>query len=233
MSTSAFPPPVAEAERLQTLRHYEVLSTPPDDVFQDLVALAAQLFSQPLAFLALVDEHEVVFPVVHGTSDMPPVPRAQALCSTAIQYPHAVAYENLAVAAQTGVDATAIRAALGRGGAFYAAAPLRMPDGYSIGVLCLMGAAPRPFLPAEKAILEELADVASLGFAVRHLCQATPELGPDQWRDVSGRLRRDVHALQDLARELLLPFGPVAPVPTALLALVQQALQALRLTLVE
>ncbi|HEX8327114.1 MAG TPA: GAF domain-containing protein [Hymenobacter sp.] len=233
MNTPASLLPPDEAERLQTLRHYDVLGAPLDDVFHELVKLAAQLFNQPLAFMAIVDEHEVCFPALHGAAHLPPVPRAHALCSTAILFPHAVAYENLAAAAQDGVDAPAIRAALADGAAFYAAAPLRMPDRNCIGVLCLMGPTSRPFSPAEEGALEAIAQVASLGLAVRHLCRATPELGPDLWASVAGRLSRDLHELQRRVRELLKLFGQAVPVPFAVLRPVQRRLQALSIVLAQ
>ncbi|MFC7669585.1 GAF domain-containing protein [Hymenobacter humi] len=166
-----------ESERLRTLQHYDFMAAPPEDVFTDLVALSAQVFGQPQAFLALVDEDEVHFPVWHGVPAMPPVARAQALCSTAILYPHAVAYQDLATAPQGGADAPAIRAVLSKGAGFYAAAPLTMPDGRPIGVLCLVGPRPRSFDAAEQEVLEAIANVASLAIAVRHLCQSIPEPG--------------------------------------------------------
>jgi hypothetical protein len=127
--------PPDDAARLRTLRHYDLFSTPPDDAFVDLVAFAAHVFQLPLAFLALVDAHEVRFHAQSGIPRLTAVPRAQALCSAAILHPYATAYENLATTPQTGADAHAIRAALALGNGFYAAAPLRMPDGHVIGVM--------------------------------------------------------------------------------------------------
>ncbi|GAB3296002.1 hypothetical protein GCM10027511_10180 [Hymenobacter humi] len=222
-----------ESERLRTLQHYDFMAAPPEDVFTDLVALSAQVFGQPQAFLALVDEDEVHFPVWHGVPAMPPVARAQALCSTAILYPHAVAYQDLATAPQGGADAPAIRAVLSKGAGFYAAAPLTMPDGRPIGVLCLVGPRPRSFDAAEQEVLEAIANVASLAIAVRHLCQSIPELGAEQWETVCRRLRHDVHALRTLLRGLLTEHGTHAPLQPVVLQPVQRRLQALRIVLSE
>ena len=220
-----------EAERLRTLQHYDFLAAPPEDVFTDLVALAAQVFSQPQAFLALVDQHEVHFPVQHGCLGMASVPRARALCSSAILHPRAVAYRDLAAAPQSGPDATAIRAALSQGNGFYAAAPLCMPDGRPIGVLCLIGPSPRAFSAAEHEVLEAIAGVASLAIAVRHLCQSTPELGPDQWETLCQRLRQDLQALGSLLQDLLSEYGTHTPVLPVVLLRVKLRLQALRVGL--
>lgn len=226
--------PSEEAERLATLRHYDFLAVLPDEVFHDLVGLAAQVFDLPISFIALVEEDEVVFPVQHGLPQvLLPQPRAQALCSSAILHPNAVAYENLATMAQTGPDAVAIRSAVALGNGFYAAAPLRMPDGRTIGVLCLMGPQPRPFVRAEEKALEAIAEVASLTIAVQHLCRATPELGADQWQAVCRHLRHDVHALRTHLRELLTKHRKRVPVPATVLHTVQRRLQALHIVLAE
>ncbi|MBF9239339.1 GAF domain-containing protein [Hymenobacter sp. BT683] len=233
MLTPAALLPPDEAKRLASLRHYDFRPVPADDIFQDLLALTAQLFSQPLAFLALVDEHEVRFPVLHGGPPMPPIPRVEALCSSAILHPNAVAYENLAAAAQTGADAPAIRAALALGLGFYAAAPLGMPDGRTIGVLCVIGPHARPFSPPEQEVLVAIADVASLSIAVRHLCLATPELGTEQWQTVCRHLRHDVHALRTFLRDAFGQNAPQVPVAPAVLHQLQRRLQALRVVLAE
>ncbi|WP_426060894.1 GAF domain-containing protein [Hymenobacter sp. B1770] len=233
MLTPASLLPPNEAERLATLRHYDFTCVAPDDILNELLALSATIFNQPLAFLALVDEQEVRFPALYGRPPVQPLPRVNALCSTAILHPNALAYENLAVAAQTGADAPAIRSAMALGAAFYAAAPLRMPDGQTIGVLCLIGQQPRPFSPTEQEALTALADVTSLAIAVRHMCLATPELGTEQWDAVCHRLRPDMHSLHSLLGELLTQHGTLVPVPPAVLQQVQQRLQMLPLILAE
>jgi GAF domain-containing protein len=224
--------PPDEAARLGTLRHYDVFSTAPDDVFNDLVALAAHAFQLPLAFLALVDEQQVCFHAQYGTA-LTAVPRAQALCSSAILHPHVTAYENLAATPQTGADAQAIRAALALGNGFYAAAPLRMPDGHTIGVFCLAGPQPRSFSADEQLVLEALAEVTSLGIAVRHLCRATPEFGPDEWADVRLRLCADLRTLRQQLNGLLAQHASQVPLPAAVLEPLRLGLQVLRMALAD
>ncbi|GAC1596417.1 MAG: hypothetical protein NVS3B25_20710 [Hymenobacter sp.] len=233
MSTAAAQLPPDEAERLRTLHHYNILTAPPEAVFNHLVALAAHLFGLPLAFISLVDEHEVRYLSLHGSPHLPPLPRADTLCSVAIGRPRTTAYENLPATPQSGPDAPALRAALAHGAGFYAAAPLRMPDGRNIGVLCLVGPQPRPFSPAEQQVLEALADVTSVAIAVRHLCQATPELGPDEWPAVQQRLCHDLHVLRTHLDQLLAQHGTHVPVPPAVLGSLRQRLQSLRVVLAD
>ncbi len=231
MLTPASLLPPDEAERLATLQHYDFPAAAPDNVFRDLVAFCASLFNLSHAFLALVEAQQVSFPVVHGVLAVAPIPRSEALCSSAILYPRATAYENLVMAPQTGADAPAIRAVLAAGGGFYAAAPLVMPDGRRIGVLCLVGAQPRLFGAAEQEALEDLAALASIAIAVHHLCQATPELGPSQWKAVRHHLHHDLQALGTQLGSLQAEHGTPVPVPAAVLHPVRSRLQALRVVL--
>ena len=233
MSTPAALLPPNEAERLATLRHYNILTAPPEGVFLSLTAFAAHLFAVPLSFVALVDEHEVCFPVAHGMERMRSMPRAQALCATAILHTHPVVYENLSAAPQAGPDGEAIRSALALGNGFYAAAPLRMPDGHSIGVLCLASPAPRQLSAAEQDTLSDIADLTALVIAVRHLCLATPELGADEWRVASGQLQQALAALRIQSNESRSQHELQTQVPETVLQAVRKGLLALRITLAE
>ena len=49
------PIPHDEARRLQSLRAYEVLDTPPEPQFDDLTRLAAEICGAPMATITLVD----------------------------------------------------------------------------------------------------------------------------------------------------------------------------------
>lgn len=51
------PLPPNEAQRLETLRGYDVLDTPPESAFDDLTLLAAQICQVPIAVITLVDEN--------------------------------------------------------------------------------------------------------------------------------------------------------------------------------
>ena len=56
------PVPKEEVEqRLATLRQYDVLDTPPEQAFDDLTLLAAQICQVPMALVSLVDENRQWF----------------------------------------------------------------------------------------------------------------------------------------------------------------------------
>src|SRR5882724_6160084 len=50
------PEPVNEAQRLETLRQYDVLDTPAEQAFDDLALLASQICQTPIAMVSLVDD---------------------------------------------------------------------------------------------------------------------------------------------------------------------------------
>ena len=51
----AAPRPSNEVERLNALRAYNVLDTPPEEAFDDLSRLASQICETPIALVSLVD----------------------------------------------------------------------------------------------------------------------------------------------------------------------------------
>ena len=64
----------AEAKRLEALRRYHILDTPPEPAFDDLVQLAAQLCNTPIAAVCLLDEQRVWFKARTGVTTVE-VPR--------------------------------------------------------------------------------------------------------------------------------------------------------------
>jgi GAF domain-containing protein len=72
-----------EAGRLAALRRYDILDTPPDGSFDRITALAADLFSVPIAIISLVDHDRIWFKSHHGL-DVAQIDRAPGLCASAI-----------------------------------------------------------------------------------------------------------------------------------------------------
>ena len=72
-----------EAARLAALRDHEILDTPPEEQFDDLVRLAAQVCGTPIAAISLVDEHRQWFKAITGL-DVTETPREVAFCAHTI-----------------------------------------------------------------------------------------------------------------------------------------------------
>ncbi|MEO8522703.1 MAG: diguanylate cyclase, partial [Acidobacteriota bacterium] len=54
-------PSVDDARRLQALRQYDVLDTPPEPALDDLTSLAARICGTPIALVALLDDRRAWF----------------------------------------------------------------------------------------------------------------------------------------------------------------------------
>ena len=127
------PVPPNEAERLRALRGYNILDTPPEPAFDDLVRLAADLCGTPCAFIALLDEKRQWFKSRIGL-DLAAAPRAESFCA------YTICGADLLEVADATRDARFADLPLVTGPAqfrFYAGMPLRSPEGFNLGALCV------------------------------------------------------------------------------------------------
>ena len=143
-----------EEARLATLSRYEVLDTPPEAAFDRITQLASTIFKVPIVLISLVDRNRQWFKSCYGL-DTRETDRSVSFCAHAIQadavmvVPDATQDPRFALNALVTGDPS-IR--------FYAGAPLRTPDGYKLGTLCLIDREPRKQLSQEqRAMLEGLA----------------------------------------------------------------------------
>lgn len=146
-------PPEDEAARLATLREYEVLDTPPEQAFDDIVHLAAQILDVPISLVSLVDEDRQWFKARFGL-DAPQTPRDISFCG------HAVLGSEVMVVADATADSRFWDNPLVLGDPsihFYAGAPLVTPSGSRIGTLCAIDRRPRTVTPAQLDALDRLA----------------------------------------------------------------------------
>ena len=142
-----------EERRLQVLRRYDILDTPPDGAFDRVTSLASRLFGVPIAIISLVDRDRIWFKSKHGV-DASEIGRDPGLCASAILQngpwvlpnasadPRAMA--NPLVAGELGLR-------------FYLGVPLRTHDGYNLGTLCVIDQKPREVSDVEVGHLQDLA----------------------------------------------------------------------------
>jgi GAF domain-containing protein len=161
MGRGAVPPD--EAERIAAVRRYDILDTPPDEALDRIAALAAALFDVPLAVVSIVDTDRVCFTARHGL-DLRQVDRGTSLCAAAIlgDGPHVIS--------DTSTDAFARGNPLVTGEfglRFYAGVPLTTPDGFTLGMLCVMDTRPRPVTAHEVRVLTHLAALVVREMEVR------------------------------------------------------------------
>lgn len=154
MVSQPAPKPANEIARLAALHRYNILDTPPEEAFDRITQLAADMFDVPIALVSLVDEHRQWFKSRVGLSATE-TSRDLAFCA------HAILGDDICMVPDTQLDDRFRQHPLVLGEPairFYAGAPLITLDGFRIGTLCVIARAPRPELTGkERRSLEALA----------------------------------------------------------------------------
>lgn len=145
-----------ERARLLALQSLRVLDTAPEPAFDDIVALAADLFGTPMAAVSLIDDQRQWFKARVGI-DVCETPRDEAFCAHALALPanDVMVVEDATQDARFATNPSVVGPAHIR---FYAGALLTDPQGHNLGTLCVVDVEPRPRPTArELARLQNLA----------------------------------------------------------------------------
>jgi PAS domain S-box-containing protein len=134
------PLPPDEAQRLETLRDYHILDTPPEEAFDDIVRLAAYWNGTTIATISLVDSQRVWFKARIGL-EATEASRDLAFCSHAILCPGQPLVIPDATQDPRFADNPLVTGAPRI--RFYTGVPLVTSEGYALGALCLMDSKPR------------------------------------------------------------------------------------------
>lgn len=146
------PVPKNEKKRLEVLWQYDVLDTVPEQVFDDLVELAATICEAPVAMITLVDEKRQWFKAKTGVTSSE-TSRDVSFCG------HAIMQQELFIVPDATMDVRFAGNPLVTSDPkirFYAGAPLITPDGYALGTLCVIDKVPRTLRPDQKRALQIL-----------------------------------------------------------------------------
>lgn len=126
--------------RLDALRRYDILDTPPETGFDDIVALASQICETPVALVSLVADHRQWFKARIGF-ELCETPLSQSVCRHELDRPGLLTIPDLTLDPRTRDNALVTGEPHIR---FYAGARLETPDGVALGRLCVIDGKPRP-----------------------------------------------------------------------------------------
>jgi diguanylate cyclase (GGDEF)-like protein len=154
---------IDEQQRLQALHQLEVLDTPPEPEFDELVHLAAAICGAPIGMMSLVDADRQWFKAVTGL-DFTETAREVAFCDHAIRQPDLMLVEDARQDPRFAQNPMVTGAA---GLRFYAGMPLLSPDGLPVGTLCVMDHVPRTLTQEQQTALSILAHQANTRLELR------------------------------------------------------------------
>lgn len=160
--------PINEAERLDALRRYGVVDTPPERVYDDLTSLAADICQTPISLVTLVDETRQWFKSRRGL-DLCETHRDFAFCAHALLEP-----DEVFVVPDTHLDARFADNPLVAGPPHirsYAGAALVMHDGHPLGTLCVIDTRPRRLRSGQREALQALSRQAVTQIEMRLLSE--------------------------------------------------------------
>ena len=204
---------IDEKERLRILREYEILDTPEEAAFDEVVQIASRFFHAPTVLVTLVDEARQWFKARKGL-DRRETPREWSFCA------HAVAADAPLVVNDAQADPRFAANPLVTGDPnirFYCGVPIRSAQGAPLGTLCLIDREARQMPPEALASLAQLAHLVEDALELRrrlHQLQALIAAGHEERRSRELLVAMVVHDLRgpltaiDALASVVEPFDP-------------------------
>ena len=148
-----------EETRLERLRRYLILDSAPETAYDDITRAAKSLFDVPLVAVNFLDTDRDWFKSKIGT-DLQESPRTTSFCMQMLLKPDAVI-----VSEDTSHDQRFAAHPLVAGPPyfrFYAAAPIKSPDGLVMGTVCAYDFQPHKVAESQIRTLAELATAVTV-----------------------------------------------------------------------
>ncbi|GAC1431772.1 MAG: hypothetical protein NVS4B1_30460 [Ktedonobacteraceae bacterium] len=147
------PLPENESQRVASLHSLQILDTLSEERFERITRIAQRLFDVPITSITLVDANRQWFKSCLGLT-MPETSRDISFCA------HAILNDDVLVIPDAKNDPRFTDNPLVTGEPyirFYAGQPLRDPNGYKLGTLCIIDRRPRQMSGADLKALKDLA----------------------------------------------------------------------------
>ena len=145
--------PCDDTERLQALQRYGILDTPMEPAYDELADLAGYICEAPVALISLLDNQRHWFKAARGFA-LRETPLKESVCSYAIRQSGVFIVPDLAQDPRFAHYAIVTQKNPLR---FYAGAPLVTPDGFVLGMLCVLDHRPRELSAKVQDLLSALA----------------------------------------------------------------------------
>lgn len=160
-----------EHARLTALAELDILDSPAEHQFDDIVAAAAGVCETPIALVSFVDADRQWFKARVGL-DVTETPRDISFCA------HAIEDDAIMEIPDAHADARFAGSPLVVGEphiAFYAGAPIVMRDGFRLGTVCVIDRQPRALSEVQSQVLGVLRDAVVRELELRRLAAANDE----------------------------------------------------------
>jgi len=145
---------VDETQRLEALRNYQILDTPAETVFDDLVRLAAYICGTPTSMVSMIDADRQWYKATTGFDGAAAMPRKMSICQYAMLSEDIMEVEDLMTNAFFKANPMIAADSQIR---FYVGAPLLTPEGFPIGTLCAIDTVPHRLTEPQREALRILA----------------------------------------------------------------------------
>ncbi len=177
--------PPYEKRRLEVLQSYALLDSEPEEAYDDLTQMAAQICDAPIALISLVDKDRQWF---KSRINYPSLekPRLESLCA------HAIYQDALFIVPDLLKDDRFCHNPITQGTRpirFYAGAPLVAPEGVNIGTICVMDYEPRTLTPEQQQMLQVLSRMVMAKLELRRKNLELTKAGTVQLHLDEDRLR--------------------------------------------
>lgn len=206
---SAAPLPENEAQRHASLHSLQILDTLPEERFERITRIAQRLFDVPIASITLVDANRQWFKSCLGLA-FTETSRDIAFCA------HAILSDDVLVIPDTLLDPRFSDNPLVTGDPyirFYAGQPLKGPDGYNVGTLCIIDDRPRQMSSADLQSLRDLSHWAENELNAVELQQAleTQRKAEQELQNLyrqADHARSEARAILDATSEAIVLISP-------------------------
>ncbi|MGE5209027.1 MAG: AI-2E family transporter, partial [Alphaproteobacteria bacterium] len=152
------PTPLNEEARLAELNGLSLLDTPPEPDFDHVTQRLTKLFKAPIALITLIDPKRQWFKSQTGLpadlAEARYTPREVSICGHVIANDEALIVRDLARDPRFANNPLVKE----RGLRFYAGVPLRGPNGFPVGSLCILDTKPRTMTAQEQDLLKMIAE---------------------------------------------------------------------------